>query len=256
MENELKQKKNTGLYVIIGVLCVMVLVLGGYFVYKEYIEKDKDKEEPSINDSIPKETTCSDCVTTIDNLLLDSEKNIERKILLGEKVLIVKPEKDMEQGISKLIIDGKTLSTVGPYQYFDNLFVIENEVLMVVLGSSDIRSNSYLFYDKDLNEIKVDMTLDNNYPFSMVASSPESVSMSENKIIINATRLTYNHELVLETTSYGQDALCDNDTYNGKHLGELIGAKYTMTYLGNGKFSSFEMDENSAVYVDEKICNN
>ena len=52
MENELKQKKNTGLYAIIGILCVMVLALGGYFVYKEYIEKDK--EEPSINDTTDK----------------------------------------------------------------------------------------------------------------------------------------------------------------------------------------------------------
>ena len=66
MEKEVK-KSNKGLYAIITILCIAVLGLGGFIVYKEFIEKDKDE----------KECTCTKCVTNDNITKNDEETNTE-----------------------------------------------------------------------------------------------------------------------------------------------------------------------------------
>lgn len=250
MENNKDVKR---LYFLVTVLAIMVVLLGGFVVYKEFIKEDKNTSDNTKKNDV----TCNDCVTSND--LYRNNKQV--KILLGNKIrtVSIKNSGEYEKNIIELMIDGKTIQSVGGgLTYFDNLYVLNNEVLMIITTGSDIRSNEYYFYDSNLNKIDVDMTLDSKYPKSMQAFSTDYITVNNNKIIIDASRLTHGYNLVTEKNGYDEDEICDTSgptgIYKGTHKGELVSAKYEMTYLGNGKFSKFVMIDGTDKYIDETIC--
>lgn len=57
MENE---KKNTGLYAVIAILCVLVIVLGGYIVSSKLLDKRQDNQ--NVNECEEKECSCQNSI--------------------------------------------------------------------------------------------------------------------------------------------------------------------------------------------------
>ena len=145
----------------------------------------------------------------------------------------------------------------------DQVHIIDNEVIMITKSGSDIRSTEYYFYDKDLNKIEVDMTLDDNYPTSMVHDVDNSeIKINNRKITLTATRRTHGPDLVVEGDERSV-SMCDYEANTikvlptkellNKHKGEIVTAKYENTYLGNNKFSGWKLVETIEV-IDENIC--
>lgn len=207
-------------------------------------QKEAEKEEAVIIPDAVK--TCSYCSDKIDfTIAYRDNKNfreISSDILLGDKrrTLLLK-----EDG---LYIDESKLIDTTMAVWIDSAYVFRNEVLLVVTDGSDTRSTDYQFYDKDLNPIEVDMTLDKEYS-QMRQGTLSSLSVIGDTIQIYGTVMYHGKTI---KTPNGTVEICSSD-YDGSHDGELLAAEYQMTYLGNGKFSSFKRVKPLG-YVGKRYC--
>lgn len=255
--------KNDNKYVgiIIGLFAV-ILVLTGYIIYDKLSYKDNNNNQEIIDENLSNDN--KDEENKVDNEYVNeiSDGTEESNIMLNNKILKVEVIKD------SLYIDDKLLlSLYDSMEDIGDIYVINNEVVLVLTYGGDVRSEGYYFYDSNLEKIDVDMTLDKEYPTSMV--SRYAAVVKDNKILIEGTRITHGPELVLEEKDHTEtydysmplcaydydtdESILNKDTYN-LHKGEIIDAKYEMEYLGNGKFSEFKRVEIKDVY-DENYCN-
>ena len=101
MEN---QKRNTGLYVIVSILCVLVLLLGGYIVYDKVLS---NKETPTENNVTNNDNTTNN--TTTDN---DSQKQLS-----------VDEQKGLD--LYKLFVGNGT----GPFKWENNAVVNYDDII-------------------------------------------------------------------------------------------------------------------------------
>ncbi|MDD6223391.1 MAG: hypothetical protein PUB18_00090, partial [bacterium] len=207
--------------------------------------------------------SCSDCVDKIGGISESNQSSITKKILLGSKIREVNIT--YENYVYTLSIDNKTITTISPLSYLSSIYVLRNEVIMVVTGGSDIRSTQYAFYNSDLQEISVDMTLDPEYPISMVGydASEKTIIVENDEIIITGTRITHNKDIVNDINSASTTQLCQYDqttkksslisaAYN-QYKGAVVKAKYKIKYLGNNQFSKSQRIEVLET-VDESYC--
>lgn len=262
-------KKDNKYVGIIICLFAVILVLTGYIIYDKISYKDlnnnlnQDVQNGNLDNEIGNNETNEDNNSNNKNYVdkISDDKEIAN-IMLNNKILKVEVIKD------SLYIDDKLLlSLYDSMEDIGDIYVIKNEVVLVLTYGGDVRSEGYYFYNSDLEKIDVDMTLDNEYPTSM--GSKYFLGVENNTIIIEGTRLTHGPELVLEekdrTEAYDysmplcaydydtDNSVLNKDTYN-LHKGEILSAKYEMKYLGNGKFSKFKRVEILNT-LDENYCN-
>lgn len=242
------KKDNKYFAIIIGLFAV-ILVLTGYIIYDKLIYKSENNVNSNLNGSV----TCKDCVSKIDFFKEGSE--FTKKILLGNKIMEIKYYMDFND--NKVIeLDNQVFAfhPLGP-DGFSEIYILNNEVLMLVTTGSDIRTDNFEFYDSNLRKINADTTLDNDFPNSMRISSYE---VEGNKIKVTGTRYSHGKELQDENSQFIK--ICEYDINNNytlnqenynRYKGEIVSAKYEIEYLGNQKFSEFKRVE-----VLEKIDGN
>ena len=216
---------------------LFILVIGGIVTGSVLLKEEKEK----------KKVECNDCVNTYDF------KSDSAKILLGNKIREVKVKK--ENNKETLVIGDKALKTLDEGKSFYNIYVFNNEAILVTIDGDTYRNIHTYFYDKDLKLLDVDMTLDKDYPKSMVMFSSDDIEVEDNKIFVYGSRVT--SEVTLVDEDLNETKLCVNSgkptTYTDTHTGELLSAKYEIEYLGNSKFSS----ANKVLEIkklDETIC--
>ena len=242
-----KDSKYVG--IIIGLFAV-ILVLTGYIIYDKISYKDITNNDDQVN------ITCNDCVSKIDFNKEGSE--FTKKILLGNKIMELKYYTDFNDNRT-IEIDNQVFDFYSPvYEGFSEIYILNNDVLMVVTTGSDIRTDNFEFYDSNLRKINVETTLDKEFPNSMRIASYE---VKDNKIKVTGTRYAHEKELQDENSEFIK--MCEYDENHNyglnqenysKHKGEVVSAKYEMEYLGNGKFSEFKRVE-VLEKLDENYCN-
>jgi len=189
---EKKEKSKFGLGILIGLLITIIIGLFVFIIYDKVLSNDNKDNGKVEQDNTEKEISCNDCIT---ELVLSSEfakqETTENNIILKNKIRKLKI--DVDNGYS-VIVDGNTIHEISPYSYdsLEGVYIIGKDIIMVVTTGSDIRSNKYYFYNSNLKEISVDMTLDEWYAKSMVEQSEENtIIIKGNKIIINVNTIIF-----------------------------------------------------------------
>ena len=189
-----------------------------------------------------KDPKCQECVIMYNVANSIHNGNITKKIYLNNEIKTLKVTIDSNEDELKenLEVDGKKIYTVedAGHAGIERVLVINNEILMVTTHGSYVDSAGILFFDKDLNKLDVDLTLDEKYPNDMNISSfggpgdGDGIKVEGNKIIIKGSRL-------IQTE------------YRCKYKGELLHATYEIEYLGNNKFSKAKQLEVLKIIDDD-----
>ena len=228
------------IFVVVFLLVIAGIVTGSVLLKEEESKTEKKEDNKNISE-------CNECVDAYD---FDDDS---AKILLGNEVKEIKVKK--ENNKETLIIGNKTLITLKDGESFYHVYVFNNEAILVTTTGEEYRNVHPYFYDKDLKAIDVDMTLDEDYPKSMVMFSSDDIEVDENIITIYGSRTAEGMTLIDE--SLNKTKLCvasgEASTYTKNHTGELLGAKYEMEYLGNSKFSKAKKVSDVRT-LDETIC--
>lgn len=251
---------------VILFLLLIVIGLCGYIAYDKFFAKKDTKEDTSEKEEEKKEdkqeekeeqkeTVQCDTCTKFINLGVAYDGNnfneVTGKIVLGNRVVDVRFTE--ESNHDSIYVDNKAIINGKMNEFFTRLYVIRDEVIMIQAAGSDVGSNSYYFFDKNLNPINVNMTLDSQYPTAMRQSGVDnSITVDGDTVRIIGSRAYHGKSIRIEGNGYLP--VCDSN-YDGSHDGELISAEYEMKYLGNNQFSSFTKVKELS-FVGKDFCNN
>ena len=253
-----EKRKIVSLKIIITILVVLIISLLLFIVYDKILSDNPNDDNVKSENNVETEEYVTQVIIPSE---FDKQENIEEKILLDNKIRKLKINLEQEKYVS---IDDKIIFKPELYlEYLDSIYIIGNEIIMIVTAGSDIRSEKYYFYNSNLKEIAVDMTLDREYP-SMVLQSAndDAITVSDNKIVIAGTRLTHGLELVSTYESIPVSMCQYNENTKKYELIEdvykiykdsPVEAKYEIEYLGNGQFAPAKRIEIIKV-VDESYC--
>ena len=192
-----KEKKNTGLYVLVAILCVLVLGLGSYIVYDKILSKPQQNEN---NDTTGNQTNNNDTKKIADSIISNNE-------IITEKVDF-----------------SNTNGKAGLYKQDDYYFFrgkVENNNLVFGTYNEDTYIYNYDLYNKCVQEKKQDTYSD----YCLEQSKTKIASKGEN-MVWRIMRINSDNTVKLILDGTTKPTPYNEDTYNSNILKSQNGVNY------------------------------
>ena len=239
--NEQKNNINKTLLTVVIVLLVLVLSLGGYLIYDKVIsdKMDNTSSNPTDNNG-----------TIIENNSMN--------VINGNKEVTYDYEKESEDDefyiLKSLTVNGIDVSKYVSSEYYNSINIDKQNDFVIINysngGTCGFDEWDLLIFDYNGQLLYQDKEYENNLDKLVYDGI---YSYSDNSLVINyhlSCDMDCNtcSKLLYENGTDGKEASCTTinnyKTINSK-------AKYKLTYLGNGKFSSEEVVENTSIVNDD-----
>lgn len=258
-------KKGNKFLVIL--LLLIILGIGGYIVYDKFIANNEPNNENN-NVSDNNDTTNNDVNnndTTNDNANNTNNNNESSSGIFTEldchdgdgceftkgnfNFKIVNLENESVTG-EALYINGKKVLEDGWIIFYEDNFLVLNDIAIVHIGEGLDHWTTFKIYDLQGNLLLDGKPIDSNFGknilLSVLDDNTKPIYLEGNKIKINATRFTHGPSILGEPTAQpviNQNTSCDT----------IVMGTYEIEYYGNGKLS--EIKNTSYITLRDAINN-